>query len=254
MKQIAWILASDIDNTLTGNPAALKTLAQQIELLREQDKLILFLSTGRSLKEVMDGFAEEHIPQADAIISQVGTEIYLPPFSVDMLPLEEWTHFLHEHYSREQAETFVSDIEGAEIQPEKYNTSLKVSYFLDKAPDPEQAAELIQQRVEEVHNGYQVVWSSGKHLDILPAAAGKGKAIRFLIEYLDLAPQAVITAGDSGNDRSMLLEFRRGIVVGNAQPELMALKGNKHQANLYFAQNNYAAGVAEGLRHYRVIE
>ena len=98
------------------------------------------------------------------------------------------------------------------------------------------------------------LWSSGKDLDILPAAAGKGKAIRFLLRFLDLEPQQVITAGDSGNDRSMLEEFERGIVVANAQPELKKLKEDvTSNSKLYFAHRSYAAGVAEGLRYFGVL-
>ena len=246
------VLASDIDNTLTGDAEALKTLARQLAVLRDQNVLSLFLTTGRTLREVLDGFEQEHIPQADAIISQVGTEIYLPPFEANMEPLPAWNERLHQQFSRKRAIEFATDIAGAEIQPEHYNTPLKVSYYLDKSPDPEKAARQIRQRVADHGNGYQVVWSSGKDLDILPAAAGKGKAIRFLLRFLELEPKQVITAGDSGNDRSMLEEFERGIVVANARPELKNLKEEK-AANLYFANQPYAAGVAEGLRHFGVL-
>jgi sucrose-6F-phosphate phosphohydrolase len=254
MHQVQWILASDIDNTLTGDPQALQQLSAKITKLREQKQLALFLTTGRTLAEVLRGVREENLPQADAIISQVGTEIYLPPFSPDMAALAEWDSFLHQHFSREQAMSFVDDLDGVQIQSERYNTPLKVSYYLDKTPNPEQAAGQIKERVAAAgKNNYQVVWSSGKDLDILPAAAGKGKAIRFLTDYLKLTLAHVITAGDSGNDRSMLEEFERGIIVGNAQPELGDLKNNAHKTSFYFAKKNYAAGVAEGLRHFNVL-
>ena len=251
MPHIQSILASDIDNTLTGDPDALKSLSQQIEALQAKQSLALFLTTGRTLDEVLRGFEEENIPRAEAIITQVGTEIYLPPFSAGMKPLAEWDDLLRRQFSRQQAEAFMNDIAGAQIQPERYNTPLKVSYFLEQNPNPEQAVAQIKQRVTAAGNGYQVVWSSSKHLDILPAAAGKGKAIRFLIDFLFLKPQQVITAGDSGNDRSMLEEFGRGIIVANAQSELKDLK--QTQNNFYFAQKAYAAGVAEGLRHFGVL-
>ena len=253
MQRIQWILASDIDNTLTGDSQALKQLSSRIASLRQQKQLALFLTTGRTLDEVLRGFEEENIPKADAIISQVGTEIYVPPFSPKIKPLAEWDTFLRKQFSREQAVGFIDNIEGAQIQSERYNTPLKVSYFLDKTPDPEQAVEQVKQQVAAAGNGYQVVWSSGKHLDILPAAAGKGNAIRFLISFLGLAPQQVITAGDSGNDRSMLDEFDGGIIVANAQPELKSLKHEAHQTSFYFAAGKYAAGVAEGLRHFGVL-
>jgi len=255
MSQIPTVLASDIDNTLTGNAPALERLGRQLAVLRKQNKLRLFLTTGRTLREVLvDGFEQENIPQADAIISLVGTEIYLPPFEAKMEPLPEWDERLHQQFSREKAVDFVADIEGVEIQPEHYNTALKASYFLDKSPDPANTVQQIKQRVAGQSNGYQVVWSSGKDLDILPADAGKGKAIRFLLSYLDLEPQRVITAGDSGNDRSMLEEFEHGIVVANAQPELKKLKEDlTSNSKLYFANQPYAAGVAEGLRYFGVL-
>lgn len=252
MQKIEWILASDIDNTLTGDPQALINLRGQIEALRQQQKLALFLTTGRTLDEVLHGLKEEHIPQPDAIITQVGTEIFVPPFSPEMQPLSAWDQYLRQQFSRKQALEFLRNIEGAKIQSDRYNTPLKVSYFLDETPDPEAAAQRVKERVARAGNGYQVVWSSGKHLDILPAAAGKGKAIRFLIDFLELAPEQVITAGDSGNDRSMLEEFENGIIVGNAQPELRELKDQNHD-DYYFARQNYAAGVEEGLRHFGVL-
>ena len=253
MRQIHWILASDIDHTLTGDTQALERLGSQIESLRRQNELALFLTTGRTLDEVLTGFEKENIPEADAIITQVGTEIYTPPFSSEMAPLAEWDRFLRQQYSREKAVGFVDDIEGAEIQSARYNTALKVSYFLDKAADPEQAVARIKQRTAAENKAYQVVWSSGKHLDILPAAAGKGKAIRFLINYLDLDPEQVIAAGDSGNDRSMLEEFGCAIIVGNAQPELAELRDRHDHASFYFAESSFAAGVEEGLRHFGVL-
>lgn len=251
-QHIQWVLASDIDNTLTGDSQALLRLGRQLAELRAQGRLALFLTTGRTLQETLTGFEGENIPQADAIITQVGTEIYLPPFSAGMQPLQEWADRLHRQYSRQQAVSFLSNIDGAVLQADRYNTSLKASFYLDQAPNPDRAAELVQQRVAAAGDSYQVVWSSGKHLDILPAAAGKANAVRFLIHHLQLAPQQVIAAGDSGNDRSMLVGLDYGIVVGNAQPELKYLQGDP-PAQLYFAQQPFAAGVAEGLGQLGVL-
>jgi hydroxymethylpyrimidine pyrophosphatase-like HAD family hydrolase len=81
-----WILATDIDNTLTGDLPALRRLSEKLQALREQEELFLILSTGRRLAQVLAGFVGESLPQADAIVSQVGTEIYLPPFDEEMKP------------------------------------------------------------------------------------------------------------------------------------------------------------------------
>lgn len=246
-----WILASDIDNTLTGDDEALAQLAQRLQGLREAGRLFLILSTGRRLVQVLDGFDGEGLPQGDAIISQVGTEIYLPPFTAGMDPLSEWQERLKADFSRQEAEAFLEGIDGLTMQPAKYNTPLKVSCYLDEAPDPGAAARQIEQRVRAAgkENVYQVIWSSGRDLDIIPAAAGKGKAIHFLLSYLDLEAGHVIVAGDSGNDRTMFEEFDCGIIVANAQPELKALPVGEEDDH-YRAENRYAAGVMEGLRHF----
>lgn len=253
MRNVEAVLATDIDHTLTGDPEALKRLSSQLTLLRESGKLCLFLTTGRTLEEVLNGFEQENIPYADGIITQVGTEIYVPPFFPEMEPLQEWITLLKKQFSRKRAMEFLNGIERAEIQPDRYNTPLKVSYFLDQTPDPEATVKQIQQRMAKVEESYQIVWSSGKHLDILPAAAGKANAIHFLIDYLQLAPQRVIVAGDSGNDRSMLEEFDYGIVVANAQPELKRLKDESSRGFLYFAEGSFATGVEEGLKQFGVL-
>jgi len=248
------LLASDIDNTLTGDETALRALADEIRDLRERGELWLVLSTGRRIEQVIEGFEAEGIPVPDAVIGQVGTEIFLPPFRSGREPLEAWAAHLHEQFDRATAIRFLEGVDGLVMQPDEFNTQLKVSCFLDGAPDPEAAATEIRGRVARSGGTYQVVWSSGKHLDILPAASGKGRAIRFLIDNLGLEVGRVIAAGDSGNDRSMFDEFGRGVIVANAQPELRALaEGQSEHAEFYFARAPYAAGVSEGLRHFGVL-
>ncbi|MFQ5612988.1 MAG: HAD-IIB family hydrolase [Anaerolineae bacterium] len=245
-------MASDIDHTLTGDPQALATLKTQLTALRQQKRLFLFLSTGRRLDQVLAGFERENIPAADAIISQVGTEIYLPPFSAQMRPLPTWNTFLHQRFSRQKALRLLEGIEGLEMQPEEYNTPLKVSCYLDRVPDPDRAAAFVEQRAAAAGGAYQVVWSSRRDLDIIPAAAGKGKAVRFLVGFLQLPLDRVVVAGDSGNDRSMFDEFRRGIIVSNAQPELKRLAAEP-RTSFYFAEHPFAGGVEEGLRYFGVL-
>lgn len=248
-----WILASDIDHTLTGDRAALDELAGQLEALRQQQKLFLILSTGRRLDQVLAGFTAEGLPFADAIISQVGTEIYLPPYHENQPPLAVWQAELGREFRRETAVSLLTHIPGLVMQPDQHNTPLKASCYLDQTPDPDAAAAEIARRVTAagLDHTYQVVWSSGQHLDIIPAAAGKGKAIRFLLEHLSLTAGTIIVAGDSGNDRSMFDTFPAGIVVANAQAELQQMRPAR-PAPPYFARRPYAAGVAEGLRHYGV--
>jgi sucrose-6F-phosphate phosphohydrolase len=250
-----WILASDIDNTLTEDAQALQRLAARLATEQARGTLFLILSTGRRLEQVLNGFSAEGIPEPNAIISQVGTEIYLPPFATDTTPLPEWDTLLRKQFSRKRAVSFLSGIKGLEMQPDKYNTPLKASCYLDKTSNPEAAASLIRNRIMEAkqEDVYQVIWSSGRDLDIIPSAAGKGKAIRYLIQFLALGSRKVVVAGDSGNDHSMFVEFEHGIVVANAQPELKRLRDELPQPGLYFARQPFAAGVEEGLQNFGLL-
>jgi len=250
-----WVLASDIDNTLTGgDPEALKRLSQKIAVLGKKGKLFLILCTGRLLNMVLDGHATEYIPQADAVICQVGTEIYLPPFENGQVPMKKWDQLLKKEYTRKKAEEFVKDIDGLLMQPDEFNTPLKTSCWLDQCPDPEQAAKMICERVAPFSQSYRVIWSSGKDLDVLPAQAGKGNAIKYLTDHLSLSPKGVLVAGDSGNDIDMFREEFSGIAVGNAKPELRVfVESLAERDHIYQAKAIYAEGVQEGLKHFGIL-
>ncbi|MCB9105758.1 MAG: HAD hydrolase family protein [Anaerolineales bacterium] len=98
-----------------------------------------------------------------------------------------------------------------------------------------------------------MIWSSTRDLDIVPTEAGKGNAIKFIVDYFDLTSRTVIIAGDSGNDRTMFDEFPKGIVVGNAQPELKRLK-EENPPEVYFCPKLLRRrGVMEGLQHFGLI-
>lgn len=252
MQRPQWILACDIDHTLTGDRVALAELTGRLTQLREKGDLFLILPTARDVPDVVGGFEDENLPVPDAISTQVGTEIYLPPYDGEVRLLPDWDSYLRRDFSRQEALTFLEGIEGLVMQPDKYNTALKISCFLDQAPDPDEAAALIKKRVIEANAAdiYQVIWSSTRDLDIVPAKAGKGQSIKFILNYFGFTDRPVIVAGDSGNDRTMFDEFPQGIVVGNAQPELKRLKEENSGSDVYFAQNCCAAGVAEGLRYF----
>ena len=248
-----WTLASDIDGTMTGDSEALARLSGKLGGLRSAGDLFLILCTGRRLDQVVSGIATEGLPEPDAVICQVGTEIYLPPFSEDTPPMDAWRERLLSQYSRDEAEGFLQGIDGLRMQPDMYNTELKTSCYLDECPDPDAAAAEIRRRAAEHGDRYLVVYSSGRDLDILPAASGKGKAIRFLVEHRSIDPADVTVAGDTGNDIAMFEHFTRGVVVGNAKPELMDYARSRNDGELHIAQAHFAAGVEEGLSHFGLI-
>lgn len=78
----------------------------------------------------------------------------------------------------------------------------------------------------------QMIFSNDQYLEILPAGAGKGRALRFIADYLHIPLSHTFAAGDAQNDISMLRAAGVGIAMANASDEVkkaasvITLKGN----------------------------
>ena len=73
----------------------------------------------------------------------------------------------------------------------------------------------------------------------------------FLQHSLGLSKTQTVVCGDSGNDLSMFMtQAARGIIVGNAQPELLDWHYENPSADRYLAQAHCAGGILEGLSYF----
>lgn len=103
-------------------------------------------------------------------------------------------------------------------------------------------------------------------IDLLPAQAGKGKAMLHMQQKLGFAYANMVAAGDANNDMLMLQEAPRPILVGNASPEPKdwarqqqaqrqeQLGGDgRGQSSMFIATAPIAAGVMEGLRAFGML-
>ncbi len=60
-------------------------------------------------------------------------------------------------------------------------------------------------------------------LDVIDSAVGKAEALAFLQARWGIAPAETLAIGDNWNDREMVAAAGLGFVMGNADPELLAL-------------------------------
>jgi hydroxymethylpyrimidine pyrophosphatase-like HAD family hydrolase len=60
-------------------------------------------------------------------------------------------------------------------------------------------------------------------LDVLRAGVGKAEALAFLQQRWDVAAEETLAIGDNWNDHEMLEAAGLGLVMGNADPEMLAL-------------------------------
>ncbi len=236
-----WLFVSDVDDTLLGDDGALATLAAELE--PRPHGLVVAYNSSRpvaSLRRSLD----EHpaLPLPDYLIGALGTEIEL---GAQAEGVAEFAAELSEGWDRARVVEIAQDLN---LQPhrDEFQRPFKASYDVDGYDDYRE----VLRRLESVGLNVSVIYSGRTNLDVIPQAAGKGNAIRFLQRHLRVPGEQVVVAGDSGNDLTMFVEPFRGIVVGNADPELKALIG----PSIYHATANFAAGVLEGLRYWHVLE
>ncbi|NNJ26494.1 HAD-IIB family hydrolase [Alienimonas chondri] len=248
-----WLLISDVDGTLLGpkyadaaspDAAALHNFAAFYEERRERAELGLVLSSGRFAASVLESVAATDLPTPDAVIGGVGTEIFIRDHLGEFPePLADWPATF-ENWDAEAVRYALATVPRLIVQPEEFQSDYKASYYFRRATEADLAG--IARRLEDAGVAARVVYSSSRDLDVLPVAADKGNAAAFLSKWFGVPPERTIVSGDSGNDAAMFRDAFRGVVVGNALPELK----NFEHPHLYQAEGVAAAGVIEGIRYW----
>jgi sucrose-6-phosphatase len=237
-----WLLISDIDDTLIGDDAALHKLTQ--EIMRHRDKIILVYNSSRpcaSIRKSLDEYPDLLNLKPDYVAGALGTEIEVELSGKQLL---DYLQFITEDWNREEISSLMARI-GLEPHSEEYQTPLKASYNIDS---PEVYLD-VKEQLELRGLRAKVILSGRKNLDIIPLNSGKGAAIEFLKDKTGINTGRVVVCGDSANDLDMFSISSKGIIVGNADPELKKLRG----PNIFHASKSYAGGVLEGLYYWGVI-
>ena len=129
-----------------------------------------------------------------------------------------------------------------------------MSFFLQEEPSARVLPQL-ESELQESGLNVKLIYSSGIDLDIVPHHSDKGQAVQFLRQKWKFVAEQTVVCGDSGNDIALFAAgSERGIIVGNARPELLQWH-NEHPADYrYLATNFCAGGILEGLKHFGFLE
>lgn len=244
MSNLNSMLITDIDNTLLGGDK--DSIQQLMTLLEDNRETIGFgVATGRVFESAVQILKENHIMMPDIIISGVGSQI---TYGESLYHDKGWETHIAKKWDPDQIITRLEAIDFLKKQPDNVQTPFKISY--DMSPGRDHLAKvhhvLTQNRFQ-----YTLIYSHEKYLDILPYRASKGKAIRYISYKWEIPLKNFLICGDSGNDEEMLKGEPLGVVVGNYSKELSHLKSMK---NIYFAKNNFSAGIIEGIDKYKFIQ
>jgi len=240
-----FLLVTDLDNTLVGDTQATLALNQKLATIR--DRLCLIYATGRSYKSARRLKHQEQLLEPDYWVTGVGTEIH-----DQEKPDLSWANWLDEDWNREAIATMVQSFPELVPQPDREQNPRKLSYFLRSSLAESILADL-QLNLSQANLPAHVVFSSNEDVDILPVRGNKGLAVSYLREKLQISPDVTIVCGDSGNDISLFQQSTLGVIVGNAQPELLNWHRQYSQPSHYRAQSAYAWGIIEALFHFKFL-
>ncbi|MEG3990186.1 sucrose-phosphate phosphatase [Microcoleus sp. S28C3] len=243
-----FLFVTDLDYTLVGDDVALENLNRWLSEQRRTYGTVICYATGRSLPLYQQLIAEKELLEPDILVLAVGTEIY---YQGSYTPDTDWTAKLLEGWNRQQVVEVGRQFPTFVLQPPVEQTPLKVSYYT-KPDDLYSLLPQLETILKSQGLAIQMVdCAAGTYLDILPHRANKGLAVLFLQQRLGFTGDRTIICGDSGNDLSMFQSVPScGIIVGNAQPEVLEWHNNSLPGKRYLAKSDFAAGILEGLEYF----
>ena len=266
------VLATDLDRTLLPNgswPRDPDAIDLFNELTEQHDVLVVYV-TGRNLDLTEKAIREFGVRYPHVLIGDVGTSIRKRD-SDGWKPHAGW----HAHvkqtspgWDAEAVRQALVDIDGLVEQEREHCSVFKQSYYVDHARRETILATVgdrVKGRFDEA-----IVYSFDSQsgdglLDFLPQSANKQTALEYLAGESGTRKSDVVFCGDSGNDLHPLTAGFCGVLVRNADDQLVsgvreAIDSNP-ALNVYFAQGGcrglngyYTGGVIEGAFHYGLFQ
>ncbi len=243
-------LVSDVDGTLLDGAMPGEGAAELGARMRSADAALV-LASGRDLElaaQAAATLAAAGLPWPAALVCGVGAEVHVwegGGWVVD----EAWERRLASSgFDAALVRAALAGVPHLSPQPARTQGPHKVSYYLDDPANGPAAVAAATRALAERAVAARLVPSAGRYLDVLPEPASKGGALLRLVERFGLAPRDVAAAGDSGNDRELLVTAADAgmvaVLVANHEPELADLASHP---GVLLASRPHCAGVLEGL-------
>ncbi len=260
------ILATDLDGTFIPLEGV-ETNRRDLQLLARafgELPLQLVYVTGRHRASVEEKIAEQPLPVPGWLICDVGTSLHVrKQGELEFVP--EYTEFLAEivaDFSREELQRAIGELPGLRLQEDFKQGPHKLSYYAEASQLPrlvEQVQSVLEQEAAPWTEIHSIDPFNGSGLlDLLPAGVSKARALEWWCQFTDTDRQAIVYAGDSGNDWAAFIAGYRTIVVANTDRDIASRVQREHQQRgfekrLHLARQTATSGVLEGCLEFGLL-
>lgn len=231
-----FVLATDLDGTfLGGSNEDRRKLYDWIEENRESIGLIFV--TGRDPRFIKD-LCDDGVPWPEYVVGDVGTTIARVE-NKEIRPISALEEEIAGAWgdSGDKVRQALADHPGITEQETEFR--YRVSFDMD----PDTFTKRSVDTVEEM--GFDWIVSDDKYFDVLPKGVSKGPSLKRLVSHLGIAPSAVLAAGDTLNDLSMLECGLPAVAVGGSETKL--IERVTPLPHVYVAKGVGAAGILEAV-------
>jgi sucrose-phosphate synthase len=238
-------LFTDIDQTLLGDAEALQRFAETIH--RHRKRLSFGIATGRRIDSALKILKKNGVPAPDVLISSLGTRIH---YGAGLSEDQHWADHIDHDWHHDRIRRELDGLPGLKLQEKEKQSRFKISYYYDsdQAPSQEEIVTLLHQQELNAN----VFVSFGQYLDVIPARASKGQALRYAALRLDIPLENVLAAAGSGADEDMIRGNTQGVVVANRHDEELSALADLER--MYFSDQAHAAGLLDAIEHYDFLE
>ena len=234
-------LFTDLDQSLLGDTEGVEQFAQTMRTNRRCTNF--GIATGRRLDAALAVLKRHGIPIPDVLITSLGTQIH---YTAQLVPDGHWSEHVDHLWKPAAVRRVLADLPGLTRQPKIEQSRFKISYHYDPsvAPSVDEIVTLLRTRDLNAN----VIHSFGQYLDIIPARASKGQALRYVAHRFGIPLEHILVAGGSGADEDMMRGNTLAVVVANRHHEELSQLADMER--VYFAERPYAFGILEAIDHY----